>query len=290
MYVHSHLNRFICPHVRGSSATHNSPGNRPSHHFKHHENPYHDKNDNHAKMSRDHNYPQEDPDQRLMLCQLLQLLRQVVANVYAVTLFFNFFFRVILIRFSDRGLVVDGKPELALFNQVIQCWSQDILNSLSTQLYWIIFAAFFAMGFLTYPVAKIMRGTFPESILGSVCLLRGVENKLYMINRKIDNIQYIGGWKRRRTTTTWGTGLPCSLTSASRSSRTSTSLGRCGIISAFSLKVWKQFPGSLPALWFLSRKKNVQLRKLSSQSSPLPWKFEVTGHNMKIHCNDRTGI
>ena len=71
-------------------------------------------------MSRDHNYPQEDPDQRLMLCQLLQLLRQVVANVYAVTLFFNFFFRVILIRFSDRGLVVDGKPDLALFNQVIQ--------------------------------------------------------------------------------------------------------------------------------------------------------------------------
>ena len=70
--------------------------------------------------SRDHNYPQEDPDQRLMLCQLLQLLRQVVANVYAVTLFFNFFFRVILIRFSDRGLVVDGKPELALFNQVVQ--------------------------------------------------------------------------------------------------------------------------------------------------------------------------
>ena len=58
------------------------------------------------------------------------------------------------------------------------------------------------MGFLTYPVAKIMRGTFPESILGSVCLLRGVENTLYMINRKIDNIQYIGGWKRRRTTTT----------------------------------------------------------------------------------------
>ena len=41
------------------------------------------------------------------------------------------------------------------------------------------------MGFLTYPVAKIMRGTFPESILGSVCLLRGVENILYiyMINR-----------------------------------------------------------------------------------------------------------
>ena len=58
------------------------------------------------------------------------------------------------------------------------------------------------MGFLTYPVAKIMRGTFPESILGSVCLLRGVENTLYMINRKIDNMQYIGGWKRRRTTTT----------------------------------------------------------------------------------------
>ena len=71
-------------------------------------------------MSRDINYPQEDPDQRLMLCQLLQLLRQVVANVYALTLFFNFFFRVILIRFSDRGLVVDGKPELALFNQVVQ--------------------------------------------------------------------------------------------------------------------------------------------------------------------------
>ena len=46
------------------------------------------------------------------------------------------------------------------------------------------------MGFLTYPVAKIMRGTFPESILGSVCLLRWVENIPYMINRKIVIVIY----------------------------------------------------------------------------------------------------
>ena len=118
---------------------------------------------------------QEVEDQRLLWCQLLQVMRQVVANVYINTLFFNFFFRVILIRFADRGLVVEGRPELTLFHQ----------------LYWTVFGAFFFMGIFSYPISKIVKGTFPESILGSVCMLRGIERDEDNIRSRLAMLAYI---------------------------------------------------------------------------------------------------
>ena len=118
---------------------------------------------------------QDEDDQRLLWCQLLQMMRQVVANVYINTLFFNFFFRVVLIRFADRGLVVEGRPELTLFHQ----------------LYWTIFGAFFCMGIFSYPISKIVTGTFPESILGSVCLLRGIERDEDNMRSRLAMIAFI---------------------------------------------------------------------------------------------------
>ena len=118
---------------------------------------------------------QEVEDQRLLWCQLLQVMRQVVANVYINTLFFNFFFRVVLIRFADRGLVVKGRPELTLFHQ----------------LYWTIFFAFFCMGIFNYPISKIVTGTFPESFLGSVCLLRGIEREEDNMTSRLAMLAYM---------------------------------------------------------------------------------------------------
>ena len=117
----------------------------------------------------------EAEDQRLLWCELLLVVRQVVVNVYINTLFFNFFFRVILIRFPDRGLVVEGRPELTLFHQ----------------LYWTIFGAFFCMSIFSYPISKIVMGTFSESILGSVCLLRGIERDEDNMRSRLAMLAYI---------------------------------------------------------------------------------------------------
>ena len=102
-------------------------------------------------------------------------MRQVVANVNVNTHFFNFFFRVVLIRFADRGLVVKGKPELTLFHQ----------------LYWTIFFAFFCMGIFNYPISKIVTGTFPESFLGSVCLLRSIEREEDNMTSRLAMLAYM---------------------------------------------------------------------------------------------------
>ena len=47
---------------------------------------------------------------------------------------------MILVRFADRGLVVKGKPDLILFQQ----------------LYWIVFGAFFILGILSYPLTQVL--------------------------------------------------------------------------------------------------------------------------------------
>ena len=47
---------------------------------------------------------------------------------------------MILVRFADRGLVVKGKPDLLLFQQ----------------LYWIVFGAFFILGILSYPLTQVL--------------------------------------------------------------------------------------------------------------------------------------
>ena len=68
-------------------------------------------------------------------CQLQQFARVAIMSAYFFTFFFNFVFRTVLIRFSDRGLVLDGKPNLRLFHR----------------LYWTIFLAFFLLLVILFP-------------------------------------------------------------------------------------------------------------------------------------------
>ena len=60
-------------------------------------------------------------------------IKRIIVN------FNNFLLRMILVRFADRGLVVKGKPDLLLFQQ----------------LYWIVFGAFFILGILSYPLTQV---------------------------------------------------------------------------------------------------------------------------------------
>ena len=99
-----------------------------------------------------------EEEHRVFWCHTLQLARWSIIVVYFNTMYFNFLFRMILIRFADRGLVVKGKPELVLFRQ----------------LYWVVFAAFFTLGIFTYPVLQIIRGTFLQSTQARVCLFKPI--------------------------------------------------------------------------------------------------------------------
>ena len=67
--------------------------------------------------------------------------------------------RVFLICFAERGLVAQGRPNLRLFHQ----------------LYWILFSVFIAIGIITFPVMKFLRGNFAETTNGKICLLIPLE-------------------------------------------------------------------------------------------------------------------
>ena len=60
-----------------------------------------------------------------------------------------------LIRYADRGLVVNGRPNLGLFNQ----------------LYWVLFSVFWIIAVTLFPVLKFARGNYAETISGQICLL-----------------------------------------------------------------------------------------------------------------------
>ena len=96
---------------------------------------------------------------RVFWCHVLMLARWTIIIFYFNTIFFNFIFRMILVRFADRGLVVQGKPELLLF----------------CQLYWVVFATFFTSFILSFPLLKIIRGSFLQSGQAKVCLFQPLE-------------------------------------------------------------------------------------------------------------------
>ena len=113
-------------------------------------------------------------EHRVFWCHTLQLARWSIIVVYFNTMYFNFLFRMILIRFADRGLVVKGKPELVLFRQ----------------LYWVVFAAFFTLGIFTYPVLQIIRGTFLQSTQARVCLFKPILADEEGIKGRISSLVY----------------------------------------------------------------------------------------------------
>ena len=99
-------------------------------------------------------YQEEDSEERLFWCQVLALQRNLVNTAYFQTFFFNCVWRVVHIRFADRGLVAGGKPNVRLLGH----------------LYWITFATFLSIFYSSFPLQKIFSGTFQQTNAGRVCL------------------------------------------------------------------------------------------------------------------------
>ena len=111
---------------------------------------------------------------RTFWCHVLQLSRFTVIVVYFTTLFFNFLFRTVLIRFSDRGLVTKGKPELRLF----------------CQLYLVVVAAFVTLGMVRYPLLSMIQGTFEQTTTARVCLCETLQTEEKNISGRIKSLVY----------------------------------------------------------------------------------------------------
>ena len=47
----------------------------------------------------------QDHEDRLYGCMVIQTCQTIIIGCYFITFFFSFVFRMVLIRFSDRGLV-----------------------------------------------------------------------------------------------------------------------------------------------------------------------------------------
>jgi hypothetical protein len=108
----------------------------------------------------------------LLACQLFHLSQQTLVGFFYFTLFFSLIFRVVLVRFSDRGLVVRGRPEIKLFHQ----------------LYWTIFWAFIAIGLTMFPLSQLARGSYDSSTLGRVCLLRTLQPDKVAVKGRVANL------------------------------------------------------------------------------------------------------
>ena len=96
---------------------------------------------------------------RVFWCEVLVVSQTIVSYLFFCTMVFGLVFRYVLIRYSSRGLVIRGKPELRLLHQ----------------LYWLIFWAVFCCIFFFYPIARIISGTFIDSRFAKMCLLHPLE-------------------------------------------------------------------------------------------------------------------
>ena len=75
---------------------------------------------------------------------------------YFNTFLLSFIWRVVFIRFADRGLVVGGQ----------------LYTSLLKKIHWIFFIPIAFISIFHFPIQKIISGTYEETISGSVCTLQ----------------------------------------------------------------------------------------------------------------------
>ena len=106
---------------------------------------------------------------RLLWCQTYHLCLNSLISLYFYTFLFSFLFRTVLIRYSDRGLVSGGKPNLRLFEQ----------------LYWLLLSAFVSLGIILFSVVKYLKGDYPLTTYGNICLEQPLENDTRMKNDAI---------------------------------------------------------------------------------------------------------
>ena len=100
-----------------------------------------------------------DISERVSWCEVLMLSRSIIVYLFFCTMIFGLLFRYVLIRYSSRGLVIEGKPDLRLFHQ----------------LYWLIFWATFCCLIFGYPISRMINGKFIDSSYAKICLLHPLE-------------------------------------------------------------------------------------------------------------------
>ena len=100
-----------------------------------------------------------DPEERLYGCMVIQICQAFIITCYLGTFTFSLLFRMVIIRFSERGLVERGKPNLLLFHQ----------------LYWTAFGAFFFWTIIVFTNMPLVQGTFAENPQSNNCMLRPTE-------------------------------------------------------------------------------------------------------------------
>ena len=109
----------------------------------------------------------QDPKDRLVACEVIHICAVSIAVFHKTVLLSGLIFRWVLIRFSDRGLVVKGRPELRLFNQ----------------LYWVVFGTMCCFGISIFIVVPLVTGNFEDSIGVRKCMLHQTETNNKGVNR-----------------------------------------------------------------------------------------------------------
>ena len=92
---------------------------------------------------------------RVFWCQNLFVAQNFLVVTFSNTTFFSHTFRSVLIRFPDRGLVLQGRPNLKLFNQ----------------LFWLILIPYCCIGLVMAPLSSIMNGSFAQLFVAKICIL-----------------------------------------------------------------------------------------------------------------------
>ena len=92
---------------------------------------------------------------RVFWCQNLYIAHFSLMVTFSNTAVFSHIFRSVLIRFADRGLVLQGRPNLKLFNQ----------------LFWLILIPFCCIGLLMAPFYSILKGVFAQQFVAKICIL-----------------------------------------------------------------------------------------------------------------------
>ena len=96
-----------------------------------------------------------DDIDRLLWCQNLEIARYTLSVTFSNTAFMSHTFRSVLVRFADRGLVLQGRPNLRLFRQ----------------LFWLILIPYCCIGLMMAPLASIVTGRFPQTYVAKICIL-----------------------------------------------------------------------------------------------------------------------
>ena len=111
-----------------------------------------------------------DDIDRLLWCQNLYVAHFFLIVTFSNTAVFSLTFRSVLVRFADRGLVLQGKPNLKLFRQ----------------LFWLILIPYCCIGLMMAPLFSIIKGTFTDAITAKICILSpGVKENSYRDSKEI---------------------------------------------------------------------------------------------------------